>query len=98
VILPFVIWAAVRFGLRATSLVVAISGLTAILGGLSLDLGVRSALVLPLQVFIGALSAIVLVLSSAMTQQWDVESGLRESEERYRTLFETSPDAIALLD
>jgi PAS domain S-box-containing protein len=46
----------------------------------------------------GVSSPIVRSIAHDITERWRAEQALRESEEKYRVLVETSPDAITLFD
>lgn len=97
-VFPLVIWAALRFGPReaatATLVVsgVAIWGATRYVGPLVGRTLTESLLVL--QVFVSVVSAAALVLAAALAQRRQGEEALRESEKRYRELFDNAIDMV----
>ncbi len=97
-VFPFIIWAAVRFGQWGTASVTAIMSGIAIWGtvnGLGPfskgDMGENLVL---LQTFVAAVAATGLLLGAALAERDRVADTVRESEERYRDLFENASDII----
>jgi PAS domain S-box-containing protein len=97
--LPFLLWAAVRFGLGGTSL--ALLGITLL--SMSWDAGAAqrpffastpASSVIALQLFLIALSAPVLLLSVLIEERNRTAKQLQESEIRYRDLVETQDELI----
>lgn len=101
-ILPFVIWSALRFQLGETGLIIFISSLTAIFGTLRHlsvhDPSVRSIQILQLQVFISSMSAIGLILSAAIRQQRKARNMLANSEARLKTILQHEPECVSIFD
>ncbi len=91
VVLPFVVWAALRFDLRMTSSVVMLSSLSAIGGTVRLlattDV-MHSIQILYLQIFMSSMSAIGLLLFAATEQQRDIARALLKDVERRKRLEE----------
>ncbi len=91
VVLPFVVWAALRFDIRMTSSVVMLSSIAAIggtVGPLVTANVTRSIQILYLQIFMSSMSAIGLLLSAATQQQRDIAQALRDDVERRKRLEE----------
>ena len=99
--LPFLLWAAVRFGLRGTS--------TAILGVALLSIwdavhergpfagSSTQEDALSIQLFLIVVAVPLLTLAAVMAERRRVESALRASEERFARTFRFGPDAMALV-
>jgi diguanylate cyclase (GGDEF)-like protein/PAS domain S-box-containing protein len=102
VVFPFVIWAALRFGPRgAATATLVVSGIT-VTGtvrafGPFLGRTPTESLVL-LQTFMSVVAVTGLVLAAIITQRRRVEEALRQSEERYRELFENATEIVYTLD
>lgn len=101
-ILPFIVWSALRFQLSETGLVVFISSITAISStfrNFSVDdPAVRSIQILQLQVFISSMSAIGLILSAAIRQQRKARNLLADSEARLKTILQHEPECVSIFD
>ncbi|MCE8426742.1 MAG: MASE1 domain-containing protein, partial [Candidatus Methanoperedens sp.] len=100
IMFPFLIWAALRFGLRgATSAIMIVSGIAIwhtahgigpfIKGTPAGSLGF-------LQVFTGVVALTILILAAVITEGKKSEEVLRESEESNRRLVDFSPYGIAI--
>lgn len=97
--IPFLLWAAVRFGVGGTG--AALLGITVLSTGLNLGTvhgpflaDTPPSSVLALQFFLVALSAPALLLAALMEERDRTAAELRASEERYRSLVETQNDLI----
>jgi PAS domain S-box-containing protein len=100
--LPFLLWAAVRFGPPATSASLLILVLVSIWGAAK-GLGPFAALspmqnVLSLQMFLVAISVPLIFLSAMIEEHRMKEESVRESEERFRTMADTAPVLIWTTD
>jgi diguanylate cyclase (GGDEF)-like protein/PAS domain S-box-containing protein len=97
-IFPFVIWAALRFGPRGAAMAtLVVSGIaiwdTARQLGPFLGKTLTESLLL-LQTFMAVVGVTGLVLAAAITERRRVEEGLRQSEKRYRELFEDAAEIV----
>jgi PAS domain S-box-containing protein len=98
--LPFLLWAALRFGPRGTSISFAIVALLVIWGAghgrgpFIASTPAENAL--SVQYFLISVSIPLLFLAAVIEAQRVVEGRLRKSEERFRTAFRLSPDAMII--
>jgi len=99
--LPFLLWGAVRFGLRGTSTAILFVALLSIwdavhqrgpFAGSSSEEGALS-----IQLFLIVVSLPLLTLAAVMAERRRVESALRASEERFAKAFRFGPDAVAIV-
>ena len=100
--LPFLLWAALRFGPPATSAALLILIFVSIWGAAK-GLGPFAALspmqsVLSLQMFLLAISIPLIFLAAVIEERRKKEESLRESEERFRTMADTAPVLIWTTD
>ena len=99
---PLVLWAALRFGQRGTSLLVLMISALGVIGTVhGLGPYVRSTpndSLLALRTFIGFTAATGLLLTAALARRQQAEEELRASEERFRALAEKSADVIMRFD
>ena len=100
--LPFLLWAALRFGPPATSASLLILIFVSIWGAAK-GLGPFAALspmqsVLSLQMFLLAISIPLIFLAAVIEERRKKEESLRESEERFRTMADTAPVLIWTTD
>ena len=100
--LPFLLWAALRFGPRATSASLLILIFVTIWGAAK-GLGPFATLspmqsVLSLQMFLLAISVPLIFLAAVIEERRKKEESLRESEERFRTMADTAPVLIWTTD
>jgi PAS domain S-box-containing protein len=97
---PFLLWAALRFGPPMTS---ASFGIVAFLviwgaghGRGPFTLAAAHDDVLPIQLFLISIAVPMLLLAAVIEERRRTERRLRASEEMFSTAFRASPDAIAL--
>lgn len=90
-----VVWAAYRFGSKASSAAVLILSMVAVYGTMlgygPFSLGNPNISLLLLQMFLGIISVINLILAA-------IESETKQAETRFQRMIEHSTDAIALID
>jgi PAS domain S-box-containing protein len=100
--LPFLLWAALRFGPPATSasllilIFVSIWGAAKGRGPFAALLPMQS--VLSLQMFLLAIAVPLIFLAAAIEERRKKEESLRESEERFRTMADVAPVLIWTTD
>ena len=99
---PLVIWAALRFGQRGTSLLILVISTLGVIGtanghGPYIRSSPNDSL-LALQTFIGFTAATGLLLTAALARRQQAEEAMRASEERFRALAEQSADVIMRFD
>jgi PAS domain S-box-containing protein len=96
--MPFLLWAAVRFGVRATTAIVSLVALIAIWGAAHGrgPFGVNSPEqnALSIQMFFVAISVSMLPLAAALHERSQIELALRTSEKSYREVVESQSDLI----
>jgi PAS domain S-box-containing protein len=98
--LPFLIWAAVRFGSALTSTAFAIIAFLVIWGAAHGRGPFHDDAVffdaLPIQLFLVSMAVPVLLLAAVIEERRESERRLRASEDLFSTAFREGPDAIAL--
>jgi PAS domain S-box-containing protein len=101
-IIPALLWAALRFGQRGTTLatfLLAVIGIfSAIWGSGRFPLAGMDGSLLLLQNFLMVVAVMSLMLAADVAQRQRVDAGLRTSEQRYRDLFEASPQPMWVYD
>ena len=99
--LPFLLWAAVRFGPRGTStsiLFVALLSIWDAVHGRGPFAGSSTEQnALSIQLFLIVVSVPLLTLAAVMAERRRAESALRASEERLAKAFRFGPDAVAMV-
>jgi PAS domain S-box-containing protein len=101
-LIPFIVWAAIRFGQCSTVLLIlGIAGWA--IGGTIQGFGpfVHGTLdesLLTLQAFVGVMTLTGLVLAAALTENRRAEEALRDSEAKYQDLYDHAPDLMASVD
>ena len=101
VMLPFLLWAAVRLGVRGTSmalLIVAVASIWAAIHGRGpFVAGSPDQSALTVQMFLIVISIPLLLLAAIIEERGRTQDALRSSEERFAKAFHSSPDAMAIL-
>jgi len=101
-VIPIVLWAAFRFGKRATTIVTLIVCCFATFGTVHrhgpFAVADRDTSLLLLQDFVGVVSVMSLLLAADVDQRQRSDAGLRASEQRYRELFENNPQPTWVFD
>ncbi|HYH41051.1 MAG TPA: MASE1 domain-containing protein [Burkholderiales bacterium] len=99
--LPFLLWGALRFGPRGASLSFTTLALLAIWGAAHergpFVVGSAADNALSVQLFLISVAIPLLVLAAVMEERKATYRRLRQSEERFATIFRSSPDAIAII-
>ena len=99
--LPFLLWAAVRFGPGGSSASLLVLSLfavwAAITGHQPFDASSAHDNALLLQLFLIVTYVPVLTLAALMAERRRVEQSLRRSEERFAVAFRSSPDALVII-
>jgi PAS domain S-box-containing protein len=97
-LVPFLMWAALRFGTRGTSNSLVFVALVAIFGAIhgrgpfTGDTPIHN--VMSLQLFLLFAASSFMVLAAVVEQRTTAEQGLRESEERFRLVADSAPGLI----
>ncbi|MEM7019863.1 MAG: MASE1 domain-containing protein, partial [Pseudomonadota bacterium] len=99
---PFVIWAAVRFAQPGAITIVVIIQIIVLFGTIN-EFGpfapyTKDVKILLMQIFIMVTALIGLIISALLDEHRQLEDALRQSETRYRGLFENAPVAIIEMD
>lgn len=98
--LPFLLWAALRFGPALTSASYAIVALLAIWGAAHgrgpFQLSTTAFDPLPIQLFLLSMAVPLMMLAAVIEERRESERRLRASEELFSTAFREGPDAIAI--
>jgi two-component system, LuxR family, sensor kinase FixL len=98
--LPFLLWAALRFGPRGASLSFTVVALTAVWGAAHergpFVVGAPAENALSVQLFLISVAIPLLVLAAVMEERKATYRRLRQSEQRLATVFRSSPDAIVI--
>jgi PAS domain S-box-containing protein len=108
-IFPFIIWAALRFGQRGTTLVTFVASGIAIWGTVHgfgpFATGTPHENLILLQAFMAVVAITALLLSATITERRHAEKALRHSEEASRrqlqeleALYQTAPVGLSVLD
>ena len=101
-IVPVLMWTAFRFAERGASAMVFLLGCFAVAGGLRgqgpFEMPDRQASLLLLQNFLAAIAFMSLLLAAEVSQRRRIDTGLRASEQRYRDLFDQTPQPMWLFD
>ncbi len=99
--LPFLIWAAFRFGVRgATTSVATVAAIAVwgtVLGAEPLAGRGAAATLLSLQAFVAVVALVILALAASLETNRRAEEALRESEVRFRGAFDHAAVGMALL-
>lgn len=97
-LVPVLLWAAVRFGIEGSASALAVVSLWAVVGTALMagpfaeEPGLNA--VLAVQLFLAAIGVPVLGLGALEQEREDAQSSMEQSEERYRDLVETQTDMI----
>jgi two-component system, LuxR family, sensor kinase FixL len=98
--LPFLLWAALRFGLAGSGAAFMIVALTAIWGASHgqgpFAIGTPAQNAFSVQIFLTFTAVMLLTLAAAVQERKHAESRLRDSEDLFATAFRSSPDAISI--
>ena len=100
--MPVLLWAAFRFGLHGTMSALVVVAAFAVWGS-HYELGpffsttVRNSM-LATQGFVGITASSILLLTAALNERHQSGAQLRQTESRYRLLFDQSPDAVVVVD
>jgi len=98
--IPFLIWAALRFGPALTSAAYAMVAFLVIWGAAHgrgpFQAAAMQADSLPIQLFLISVAVPLLMLAAVIEERRESERRLRSSEELFSTAFRQGPDAIAL--
>jgi signal transduction histidine kinase/integral membrane sensor domain MASE1 len=101
-LVPVLLWPALRFGQRGTALAVVAVAVAVVVGTLHgsgpFAIQNHAASLLLAQEFIGVVAVMALALAADVTQYQRADSELRTSEQRYRDLFENNPQPIWVHD
>lgn len=98
--LPFLLWAALRFGLAGSSTAFMIVALTAIWGASHGEgpfaIGTPAQNAFSVQIFLTFTAVMLLTLAAAVQERKRTKSRLRDMEDLFATAFRSSPDAISI--
>lgn len=103
-LIPLLVWASLRFQEQGVSLagfivtIVAFGYASTSQRELFLQHIPVLHQILSLQVFLGIILFTIQVLTAVLSERKQMESALRVSEKKYRTLFDNAPDGIEMLD
>ena len=102
VLVPLLLWPALRFGPRGTASAIGFVAVVSILGTLHgagpFAVQGRATSLFLVQEFVGVLSVMALALTADVAQRQHADAGLRASGQRYRALFQTNPQPMWVHD
>jgi PAS domain S-box-containing protein len=104
VTLPFLLWAALRFGVRGVATALVVQAAIAVpfvatgnVPGFSFDSGVLDDVIV-LQLILAVTAIPALFMAVVVTERQQAHEGLEESEQRYRTMMDQAADGIFMRD